>query len=530
MRSSPDTRRLAVAALAACAAALGLLAAWQGYAWPDTRIWVPDLLAGWTLCGLGVAAVALRRPRGAGVLLFASGVGWFFGDFHAIDPHWLGSLASHLSWLFLAPLVQLALAYPSGRPRTRVALATTTAMWFAAATPWLDWNDDTTLAAAMAAVALIGLVESLRTPHRSVAVASGGLGALLLLFLWALVVPQLANGLQPIAFDGGVALVGAWLFAWLRTRPDLFERAIELDESAGTLRDALAELLRDPALQVGLTTEEGQLVDELGRPIDARVPGRRTTEFPDAGGAVVVHDPAVLTAREDREAVAVAVALAAARARLRQEVRRQADEVARSTARLIRSEDDERLRLAARLEAGTGRGLRDVARLVADARAGAAGVLELEASVERAGEQLNRVTQELGALRAGLGVPALVAGLRSALGELLTGLPVDAELHVADVDCPNELATTIWFVCAEAVANVLKHAEASRVLLDLAESADEIRVVVEDDGRGGADAEGTGLRGLRDRVAALGGTLEVDSGTGGGTRLVAALPRLGAAP
>jgi signal transduction histidine kinase len=152
----------------------------------------------------------------------------------------------------------------------------------------------------------------------------------------------------------------------------------------------------------------------------------------------------------------------------------------------------------------------------------------LEASLDRLGEQLDRATRELEGLAAGLGVPALADGLHPALNELVAGLPLDANLQVADVDLPSELATTIWFVCAEAVANVLKHAQASRILVEVAETRAGLRVVVEDNGRGGADTTGTGLRGLRDRIAALGGTLDVESHSGGGTRLFAALPRPGA--
>src|SRR5207253_2555870 len=144
-----------------------------------------DLLAGWTLSGLGLAAFALARSRSAAVLLFASGVGWFLGDFHAIDPRWVGSLASHLSWLFLAPLVQLALAYPSGRPRTPVTLATTTAVWLAVVTPWVDWNDDTTLVVAMTTVVFVGLAGSWGGRHERLAVTPAAFGALLLLLVWA---------------------------------------------------------------------------------------------------------------------------------------------------------------------------------------------------------------------------------------------------------------------------------------------------------------------------------------------------------
>jgi signal transduction histidine kinase len=527
MRSSLDDRRPTAAALTAGAGVLGVLAAWQGYAWPDTRVWVPDLLAGWTLCGLGVAAFALGRSRGAAALLLASGVGWFVGDFHAVDPRWLGSLSSHLSWLFLAPLIQLALAYPSGRPRTFVALFTAIGVWFAAATPWVNWNDDTTLATAMAAVALVGLVESSRTSPARLAVAGWALGALFVLPLWALVVPHLPTTQEPIAFDTGVALVGSLLFAGLRPRVDFGERAIELDESTGTLRDALAELLHDPALQLGFATEQGELVDELGRAITARSTGRRTTELA-AAAAVVVHDPAVLTASDDREAVGVAVALAGTRARLRQDLRRRTDEVSRSMTRLIRAEDDERMRLAAQLEEATARGLADVARLVDNARATARD-LELEALLERTAAQLERATRELDALAGGLGVPALLAGLPSALGELVDDLPLDVDLRVADLDLPDALAATIWFVCAEGVTNVLKHAGASRLLLEVTDNGAAVRVLVGDDGRGGADAAGSGLGGLRDRVAALGGTLDVETRRDMGTRLVATLPRRGMA-
>ena len=523
MRSSRDDRRLTAAALAVGAGGLGVLAEWQGFAWPDTRSWVPDLLAGWTLSGLGLTAFALSRPRGAAALLFASGVCWFLGDFHTVDPHWLGSLASNLSWLFLAPLVQLALAYPRGRPQTPVALVATTAVWLATATPWVDWNDDTTLAVALAAFALVGLIESLR---RRGAVTRG-VGALVLLLLWALVVPQLPAMLEPTGFDAGVALVGALLFAGLHSRADLAERAIELDESTGTLRDALAELLHDPALQIGFATESGELVDELGRTIDGKSPGRRTTELATAR-AVVVHDPAVLATPEDREAVGVAVALAATRARLRQDLRGRADEISHSMTRLIRAEDDERMRLASRLEESTARGLADVGRLIGDARATAAGEPEFEALLERAAEQLERASRELVALAGGLGVPALQAGLPSALAELVANLPVDVQLRVTDIEWPDELAATVWFVCAEGVSNVLKHAAASRLVLEVADDGATALVLVGDDGCGGADTAGSGLAGLRDRVAAVGGTLEVESRRGAGTRLVATLPRVGA--
>lgn len=83
----------------------------------------------------------------------------------------------------------------------------------------------------------------------------------------------------------------------------------------------------------------------------------------------------------------------------------------------------------------------------------------------------------------------------------------------------------MFYVCAEAVANAIKHAAASTVRIELRTTRTGIEVVIADDGRGGADpARGTGLRGLADRVAAHGGTTQVVSPPGGGTTLRAQLP------
>jgi signal transduction histidine kinase len=527
MRSSPEDRRRLLATLTASVAALGVLAAWQGFAWADTSSWVPDLLAGWTLAALGLAAAMFERSRSAASLLFTSGVAWFIGDFHATAPYPLGWLALHLSWVFIAPLVQLALAYPSGRPRSLVTIAVVGATWVATATPWVNWNDHITLTTAIAGLALFRTVLTLWGERGGVRDEIVGIGALLLLLAWALAVPQLRPSLQPIGFDAGLALVGVWLFAGLRRSDRLAERAIELDESTGTLRDALAELLRDSKLQIGFPTSFGGFVDESGRSVPATAPGRTVTELATGSAVVgiVVHDPRIVFDVEERNAVSVAVALAARRARLRQELVRRADEVSRSTLRLIKAEDDERLKLTSRLGAGTGRSLTEAAQLIRDARSAAKGETELTASLSHAYTQLDRARAELAALAGGLGVPALVVGLPAAVANLVDGLPLDAEVRVADFDCASELAATIWFVCAEGVTNVLKHAAASQVVIEVADGASGIRVLVEDNGRGGADASGSGLGGLRDRVVALGGTLLVEPAPAGGTRLAATLPR-----
>lgn len=83
----------------------------------------------------------------------------------------------------------------------------------------------------------------------------------------------------------------------------------------------------------------------------------------------------------------------------------------------------------------------------------------------------------------------------------------------------------MYFVCSEGLANAIKHAQASRIAIDVHQANGTAVVAVSDDGRGGASVEaGSGLRGLADRVEALGGWLEVESSPGAGTRVIATLP------
>ncbi|MEO6511185.1 MAG: ATP-binding protein, partial [Nocardioides sp.] len=95
----------------------------------------------------------------------------------------------------------------------------------------------------------------------------------------------------------------------------------------------------------------------------------------------------------------------------------------------------------------------------------------------------------------------------------------------ATVEAPPAVDAATYFVCSEAIANAVKHSAATGVIVTLGSGPGELVMEISDDGRGGADPlGGTGLQGLVDRVAALGGTLEVTSPHSGGTRLVAAFP------
>jgi signal transduction histidine kinase len=117
------------------------------------------------------------------------------------------------------------------------------------------------------------------------------------------------------------------------------------------------------------------------------------------------------------------------------------------------------------------------------------------------------------------------AGLAGALPSLAERAPIHVDLVVPAARLPAEVEAVAYFLSSEALANIVKHASASRASLSVVVGEGRVSVEVEDDGVGGADpAKGTGLRGLADRVETLGGTLHVESAAGAGTRLVAEVP------
>ena len=87
------------------------------------------------------------------------------------------------------------------------------------------------------------------------------------------------------------------------------------------------------------------------------------------------------------------------------------------------------------------------------------------------------------------------------------------------------MESAAYFIVCEALANVARHSGATQASVHIERDGDQLRLEVRDDGRGGADpARGTGLRGLTDRVAALGGTVDLASPAGGPTRLIVEVP------
>jgi len=123
-------------------------------------------------------------------------------------------------------------------------------------------------------------------------------------------------------------------------------------------------------------------------------------------------------------------------------------------------------------------------------------------------------------------LPAVLTrgGLPDAIDALVSRLDVPVVVDVAERRLPPEIEASAYFVVAEALTNVVKHARATRADVTAVIDDGTLRIEVRDDGVGGADPDGHGLLGLADRVAALGGRLRIDSPSGGGTVLAAELP------
>jgi signal transduction histidine kinase len=204
------------------------------------------------------------------------------------------------------------------------------------------------------------------------------------------------------------------------------------------------------------------------------------------------------------------------------------DELRRSRARLVATADAERRRLERNLHDGAQQrlvtlalALRLVEQMLTRDPATATQILR-EASVE-----LAEALQELRELARGLH-PAVLTdrGLGAALEALAERSTVPVELRLElEGRLPAGVEVAVFYVVSEALTNVAKYAGATAALVHVVDAGDHVLVVVADDGVGGADPdEGTGLRGLVDRVAALDGRLEVLSPVGGGTRVQATLP------
>jgi signal transduction histidine kinase len=240
-------------------------------------------------------------------------------------------------------------------------------------------------------------------------------------------------------------------------------------------------------------------------------------------GHMAVMDAGRMKARDDDVA---AMRIFASRAAAELERRRQAAALRSSRARVIDAADAERRRVGRDLHDGAQQRLMAVGNLLKLAQRelgdehSAADVLRL------AQDELGEAHAELRDLVRGLHPMALSErGLSSALESLAVRCETPVTLDFQADDLPEHVELAVYFIVSESLTNASKYAVAGAVRIRVAREDGVLLVEIADDGRGGADAtEGTGLRGLMDRVDTLGGSFEVESPPGAGTRISASLP------
>lgn len=488
---------------------------------------VADAVTGAVLVGSGALAWWRRRSSRVGALLVLGGLCWY-----------AGSLLGVLVFLHRGPLVHLHVTYPTGRTH-RPAFVAVVVLAYAAAvydgivgSPWVTGG-----LALMVGGAAIHLYVTTSGPARK---AGGPALAAALAFVVVLALSS-ANALLDLesdtalalAYDGVVCaiaigltadlLLGRWTEA---TVADLVSQLNPETDATG-LQAALRRALDDPDLVLGYWVDErAAYVDDAGRALDpAAVEDQVVTEVRDEGrrAAVLVHSATVAEDAALLEGAVAVARLSVGNARMRFEADGRARQLAEARRRLVEVADEQRRALAAELADGADHHLVAVGRYLDDVAPTEEGALR---------EMLTTLQAETGQAR--LEVRELLAGIRPlslesgglpvALAELADRAPLPVDVRTDDGRLSPAVESAAYFVCTEAITNAAKHATAHRVAIDVRRREDEVVVVVTDDGRGGADPGGSGLRGLADRVESLGGSFTVADGRTGGTRLEARLP------
>ena len=546
----------------------------------DRGLWIwLDLVIGAGFTAVGLFAWYRRPDNRVGALMVATAFAWYFVLAGNTEPPLLFTIGNLFSNLFVATAIHLLLAFPSGRLETVVdrvvvgiGYAATTVLWlpFALYTDpaefgctecpenllvvdadpgfvdaWLDALG--VLGIALMLTVLVRLVQRWRTasaPLRRAVEPVFLVGAAFMVALAALLAVTLfepfadelvvslfyacavAFGLVPYVFLAGLVR-GRWirgrglgaLISWLGQ-----------PHEPGGLRAELARALGDPSVELAYwLPDSAQYVDAAGRPAALQSPGRAVTEVERDGRriAAIVHDPALLDDAEQVHAAGAAAALALENERLEAELRATVEELKASRARIVESGYAARRRLERDLHDGAQQRLVSLALSLRMFRSRVEGDPDAVQELDSARSELDHALGELRELARGIHPSVLTdRGLGAALEGLARRAPLPVELRATPTErLPDRVEAAAYFVVAEALTNVAKYAQATHARVSVEPDGGQVLVAVSDDGVGGADpAAGSGLRGLLDRISAVGGRLEVDSQPGQGTTVQATIP------
>jgi signal transduction histidine kinase len=525
----------------------------------------------------GIAA--WRRWPGSrlGLLFSVTGYAWLLPSLSHLPyalPFTIGILTANI---YAASLAHLALAWPSGRLRSRFEYGVVIAVYAwnigQAFISMLFWNPRTEgcgpgcpanlllahasnatenafdLASIPVGLALSATVLTLIVRHWRA--ATGWSRRAMTPLLWlsfaviALSVTQtvaanlnvlnddlLLWGVAPLVLLAGPAVFVISTVRARTARGAVGTAIVDLEPGAppAMLRDALARALGDSTLQLAFRAGESGYQDTAGQPVD---PGqlnlaRTVTPLSEAAHAILIHDRGLEHEPQLVRLTAAAASLALEHSRLQAEVQAQLEQVRASRARIVEAGDAERRRLERDLHDGAQQRLVTLTLALGMARSRVAGAdPELRSLIESATKEAREALLELRELARGIHPAVLTeTGLAGAIQALAERSPVATAISaVPPGRFPAAIEATAYFVVSEALANVAKHSLAGRAVVTIREAAGQLVVEVSDDGAGGARPErGTGLRGLADRVASVGGELRIESPPGAGTRLEADIP------
>ena len=542
---------------------------------------VLNLAVGWSFVGVGLVARRRRPASRTGLLMVVLGFAWLARFLVAVDTTPAFVVGVLLGSVSLSLFVHLLVTFPTGRTRTlgqRVLVVVAYLLSAPLDAVFLAIGasrgrgegpppngllitprngefspDPVDLVVQAVVVALcVSVLVSIWWRWRAAGVAErraltpGLVGGTVVLATLLVERTAILLFLPPsagvvLAWSAQVVLVVwpiALLLGLLRSRLDrsgVGRLVVDLGEGPaepGHLQSVVARALHDPTAQVAYRLPATDAyVDAAGDPVDVSPRDDRAVAHLTRDGrpiAVLLHDPVLAGEPDLVEAVAAGAGLAVENERLHAEVRHQLREVRASRARLVEAADGARRRVERDLHDGAQQRLVAVglALRLARTRLGAGSRDELDALLAEAGEELTGALAELRELARGIYPPLLTD---EGLGPALISLAERASLPVVVRSVPAErppeaVEQACYFVVSEALTNAAKHASATQVGVDVVSDGDGLRVEVLDDGVGGADADGSGLRGLADRVAAVGGRFEVSSPAGGGTRMTATLP------
>ena len=515
--------RAALIVVAAAGVAVEAWAVRAGWFWFSAAL---DLLAGWSL--LAAAGWAMHVTAGCRVLFGLSGVCWFLATPQAVGGS-VGHGAALLGGVWLAPLATALLGSPGAVPEGRVQRAVAAACWVRAlpalaAIGWLTAATGGCLAAA-------ALLEVRQYAVRVGRVAAAVVGVLLAGSGVLEAVADRGSALEPLV---AVTVAGCCI-AVLAIRPagavtpgGFARLVVELGRTmdARSLERRLASAVGDPSLRLLYQLAPGLgYVSASGVPAPRPAAGRDLTVMGESGSvtAALEHDPAAFEDPQLRQAVLAVGRLAVRRLTRASEAAQQSVEIAESRRRLVEAEGAAREQFALDVASGPDQSLDRCLAALDEALAAAPASLRGDVAEARAAGRSAR--DELARTAAGEAGRMLARrGLAAALLDLAHTAGAEADVRI-DGDTESDVAVAAWFAASEALANALKHAGPARIRLRAVTEAAGLRVEVADDGVGGADPDGHGLRGLRDRLAGHGAVLRVLGEASGGTRVVAEFPR-----